>query len=75
MPVADEHLCQYDACPMAEEVIGRLEPLLFMYPPVLAIVEIILEYVGVWGLHFYFSQVKANDLRYQAYLHITFKPN
>eukprot|EP00026_Physarum_polycephalum_P000609 Phypoly_transcript_00610.p1 GENE.Phypoly_transcript_00610~~Phypoly_transcript_00610.p1 ORF type:complete len:1355 (+),score=197.41 Phypoly_transcript_00610:131-4195(+) len=62
VPVASEQLCEYDPCPVAEEVLLRLEPILFLYPPVLTIVEVLLQYVGVWGLHFYFSQPKTEEL-------------
>jgi hypothetical protein len=66
VPVASEQLCEYDPCPIAQEIVGRLEPLIFLYPPVLNLVEVLLDYVGVWGLHFYFSQAKTEELRFYS---------
>jgi hypothetical protein len=63
VPLASEQLCEYDECQIAKEVIDRLEPLLFLYPDVLALTEVILNYVGVWGLYFYFANAKSEDLR------------
>ena len=66
-PVAAEDLCEYSACPILEELTSRLEPLLFLHNSLWVMVGVILDYVGVWGLHYYFSQPEKYDIKYEAH--------
>jgi hypothetical protein len=66
-PVAGEHLHEYEQDTRSFKIVEKLAVFLPVTSAVRGIIEVILDYVGVWGLHYYFTQyIRADnfDMRY-----------
>lgn len=72
-PIANEHLWMYEPCGIQREIMDRLSPFLSSLPNVLNFASIILEYIGVWGLHYFFLKNSKldNEYVYHFNLHIS----